>query len=117
MARLKLHEIEDAEALAAWIVHRSGLMLSPEDREDAQQRLLLELWKLSIDFDPACGRRFDAFATAVLRRKLVDWQRERFGRTIWRFSGGRVYERKRPEFVSLDVDDAARNSSLGNEAA
>jgi DNA-directed RNA polymerase specialized sigma subunit len=62
---------------------------------------LLELWKLSLDFDPNCGRRFDAFATAVLRRRLVDWQRKTFGRTTWKFRD-HTYTRKRPEFVEFN---------------
>jgi DNA-directed RNA polymerase specialized sigma24 family protein len=101
MARLTFHDIEDAEALAAWVVRRSGLDLSHEDRQDAEQTLLLELWKLSLDFDPSCGRRFDAFAVAVLRRRLTDWQRKAHDRTVWR-SKDRVYTRELPKFTTLD---------------
>ena len=98
---LELHDVRDAERLAAWVIQRSGLGLDREDREDLQQTLLLAVWQLSLQFDVAAGKPFGPFATTVLRRRLVDWQRQRFGRTRWQFKGS-VYERPRPEFVPLD---------------
>ncbi len=124
---LKLHDVEDGERLAAWVIHRSQITLSPEDFEDAHQYLLLELWRLFVDFDPTGGRPFALLATTVLGRRLVDWQRKQFGRTIWRFGDGRVYERKPPVFVEfndsvigrLDAAEPARGSDRetgGDEA-
>jgi hypothetical protein len=48
---------------------------------------------------------FGCFATLTLRRRLVDWQRSKFGRTKWQFKD-RVYERPRVELVPFD--DSAR---------
>jgi hypothetical protein len=56
------------------------------------------------------GQSFSTYATSTLYRRVVDWQRQRCGRTRWAFGNGRVYERKRPELVSLDADD-----SVGSE--
>ena len=109
MPRLVLHDV-DAERLAAWVVGRSGLDRTREDREDPQQHLLLTIWQLSREFDPASGRHFAPFPTTVRRRRVVDWQRKTFGRDVWKFSG-RTHFRRRPEFVSLDADDSESQSS------
>jgi hypothetical protein len=101
-----LHDIEDGERLAAWVIRRSGLTLSHEDHDDAQRHLLVEAWKLSLEFNPACDRPFVTFATALLGRRLVDWQRGRFGRTVWKFRD-RVHERPRTQFAPFD--DAIRD--------
>jgi hypothetical protein len=45
----------------------------------------------------------------------VDWQRQRYGRTRWTFGNGRVYERRRPELVSLDDADNGRRGAAAGE--
>lgn len=115
---LRLHDV-DGERLAAWVIQRSGLRLSREDFEDAHQQLLLEFWRLSRDFDSTSGRPFAPLATTVLGRRLIDWQRKRFGRTTWRFGDGRVHKRKQPVFVEFDeavIDrlDAAESEGRGD---
>jgi hypothetical protein len=106
--RLELHDIDDTEAFVGAIVSRSGLDLSYHDREDLQQFLLGECWRLSLVYrrgDPHYGPRFALYATGILRLRVVDWSRKRLGRTRWQFKD-KTYERPRAELVSLDADDA-----------
>jgi hypothetical protein len=106
VAALRLHDVDDAAKFVASIATRSGLKLSYHDREDLDQFLLVACWKLSLSYTPG-GIPFSAWAVAALRLRVVDWQRQRFGRTVWQFSG-RSYERKRPQLVSLDDPDHDR---------
>lgn len=102
MAKLPLHDIDDAERFVSAIAGRSGLTLSWDDRADLEQYLLVECWQLSLRYDGAQGSRFSSYARNLLQRRTVDWIRKRNGRTRWQFANGRVHERKRPELVSLD---------------
>jgi hypothetical protein len=108
---LKLHDLADAEALAGSIASKTG-GLSADDREDLKQFLLAECWRLSLNYD-AAGRppRFAHHAAGVLKLRVVDWRRSRFGRTKRQFAG-HVYERARPQFVSLDADDEHNRDQL-----
>jgi DNA-directed RNA polymerase specialized sigma24 family protein len=110
---LALHDVRDARALVAFVVSRSGIELSREDREDLEQSLLLAVWQLHCEFDPTTGRSFAPFATAVLRRRLVDYQRSQF-RTKWVFRD-RVHIRERPKFV--EFDDSVRDRLDATHAA
>jgi hypothetical protein len=114
--RLELHDIDDTEAFVGAIVSRSGLDLSYHDREDLQQFLLGECWRLSLVYrrgDPHYGPRFALYASGILRLRVVDWNRKRLGRTRWqrRNPDGslRIYERERTVIVSLDADDFERD--------
>jgi hypothetical protein len=97
-------DIDDAEKFCSAIVGRSGLQLSFHDREDLAQWLLGECWQLSLCYDtgdpkfPPC---FSNYATIILRRRVVDWQPKRLGRTVWKFRD-HVHERPRPQLLSLD---------------
>jgi len=62
---LELHDVSNAERLVARIIARASLNLSREDREDLQQFLLLELWKLHQRYLIRQG--FGCFATVALR--------------------------------------------------
>jgi DNA-directed RNA polymerase specialized sigma24 family protein len=108
---LQLHDIDDAERFVGAIVSRSGLKLSFHDREELGEYLLVECWQLSLRYQ-AGGISFSTWAGNTLRRRSVDWIRQRNGRTIWRFGDGRVHERPRPELVSFD-DDAERDRLAG----
>lgn len=83
MPRLQLLDVDDAFALAHGVVKRSGLELSWHDREDLVAFLVAAAWELSLGFDPACrkgGRTdFAGYATIALRRRVIDWQRQRNG--------------------------------------
>jgi hypothetical protein len=102
-AKYSLLGIADVEAFTARIVERSGLRLSPEDREELHVYLIEEAWLLSERYRPG-GVSFSTVAGTTLRLRVVDWKRARWGRTRWAFSG-HTYERERPQLVSLDADD------------
>jgi DNA-directed RNA polymerase specialized sigma24 family protein len=111
---LLLHGL-DAEALCRRIVTRAGLGSSREDREDATQDLLLALWQLAQRFDPECGQPFEGLATAVLKRRAVDYRRRQF-RTVWKFRD-RVHERPRPQFVEFNGSVRARLDAIESARA
>jgi hypothetical protein len=121
MPALRLFDVPDAERFVARIVSRSGLELSFHDRQDIEQFLLVEAWQLSIEYQPGIIRGgFACFATVALKRKLIDWQRKRWGRTVWKFKH-RTYERPRPQFVEFDDSvsdrlDAAESMRAGDSA-
>jgi hypothetical protein len=105
---LVLWDVDDAARFCSAIVTRSGLALSHHDREDLQQHLFIQIWELSLRYDsgdPKFPPRFSVYATNLLRLRIVDWQRAKLGRSRWTFHD-RVYERERPQLVSLDVNDA-----------
>ena len=83
---LQLYDVRDAEAFVAAIANRSQLGVGPDDSEDLRQYLLTELWVLSTRYEPG-GVNFSAWAIATLRLRVIDWQRQRFGRRRWKFSG------------------------------
>ena len=97
---LALHDVEDAERVVRSIVRRSGFRLSYHDRQDLEQRLLEQMWELSLRYDPSRGIGFGAWATTTLRKRIVDHQRSQF-RTVWKFRGN-TYTRERPTFLDLD---------------
>ena len=97
---LRLHDVDDAERFTRAIVTRSGLTLSFHDREDLGAYLVETCWELSLRYQ-AGGPSFSTYAGTILRRRAVDWVRQRDGRTIWKFKH-RIHERPRREFVSLD---------------
>ena len=73
--RLRLHDVDDAEAFCTAIVTRSGLSLSWSDREDLEQFLVVQMWELSLRYDrgdPQYPPRFAAYATNILRKRVVD---------------------------------------------
>lgn len=51
--------------------------------------------------DPQFPPRFSVYATAVLKRRVTDWLRQKNGRTVWKFRT-HTYTRPKREFVSLD---------------
>lgn len=101
MLRLALQDVDDAQRFVCAIVTRSGLSLSWSEREDLEQYLLVEAWRLSLRYQPG-GISFSTFAGNTLKLRIVDWQRDRYGRSRWQFRDGRVHERERPQLVSLD---------------
>jgi hypothetical protein len=109
---LALHDVADAEGFCAFIVARSRLELSYHDREDLHAWLVSECWLLSLRFEPG-GISFSTYAGNTLKRRSIDWQRQRFGRRTWRFRD-KVYERPRVTLVSLDDPGNDRlESALG----
>jgi hypothetical protein len=98
-------DIRDVESFTGRIVERSKLHLDHSDREDLHAFLVAECWLLSTRYSPG-GISFSSLAGATLRLRVVDWQRQRFGRTRWTFKNGREHVRERPKLVSLDADDS-----------
>jgi hypothetical protein len=101
-SKLALHGIDDVEAFTAGIVQHSHFELSFHDRQELHAHLISECWRLSLVYRPGIIRGgFSLWAGTTLRKRLIDWERQRFGRTKWQFSD-RTYERPRTEIVSLD---------------
>jgi hypothetical protein len=107
----RLHNIEDVEAFCAVIIQRAGLDLSYHDSEDLLAFLIESAWELSIAYDRGDPKFTDTYfpfyAKRMLSRRVVDWQRNRNGRTRWTDSKrwpetNGVYERERPILVTLD---------------
>jgi DNA-directed RNA polymerase specialized sigma24 family protein len=110
MERLALHDVDDTAAFIAALVQRSGIFLDYYDREDLEQHLLVEAWQLSLRFEPG-GVSFATWAGTTLRHRVVDWQRKRLGRSIWKFKD-RTYTRPQVQLVSLD--DNSNLDQLGS---
>jgi hypothetical protein len=115
--RLSLHDVDDGVAFVAAITNRTGLELSWSEREDLEAYLVSTLWEISLVYEPGRIRKgFSTWAGIVLRRRVVDWQRAKGGRTKWQFKD-RVYERQLPSFVSIDdqFDSDLLGSALGTD--
>jgi hypothetical protein len=101
---LELHGV-DVEHVASKelrrTLHKLGGFLDEHEREDALAYVISEVWRASLDFDPARGS-FDARANFVASRRLADWFRKRHGRSRWVWSS-HTYERERPALVSLEL--------------
>jgi DNA-directed RNA polymerase specialized sigma24 family protein len=113
---LKLWDVDDASAFVWAIVRKGGRELDYHDAEDLHAYLLAECWRLSLRYVPG-GVDFDGWAAKILRVRVVDWERQRSGRTRWQFAD-RTYERTRPTLVPLDDDsmgDAERAQSSDPE--
>ena len=101
--KLSLHEIDDVERFVVAIVNRHQPGLNYDDHDDLIVHLVETCWELSLRYQPG-GITFSTWSRATLQKRLVDWQRQRFGRTRWVFHD-RVVERPPTELVSLDADD------------
>jgi DNA-directed RNA polymerase specialized sigma24 family protein len=111
--RMSLHDVDDVSRFCFAIAERSGLELSWSDREDLEAYLVETCWSLSRSFEPGrASVRFSTYAGTVLRRRVIDWTRQKNGRTRWQFRNPdgsvRIYERKRVVLVSLDDPDQDR---------
>jgi hypothetical protein len=115
---LRLHDVDDGVRFVGAIANRSRLDLSYHDAEDLRQYLVTELWLLSTRYDPAAsGISFSTWAGTTLRLRVTDWQRQRFGRTKWKWADGTSYERPRPSVVPFDARlDGALSSGAGDPA-
>ena len=106
-AKLGLHDVRDVGAFTAAVIHRSNANLSREDMEDAHAYLITTTLELSQRYEQR-GESFSYWVRPTLQRRLIDWQRKRFGRTRWQWSDS-AYERRLIEQVSFDVDEASRD--------
>lgn len=111
--RLDLGNLIDVEAFCARIVARQlasvGGYLEPADREDAVAYLIGEAWILWSRFDESKGATFWTYSSPVLRRRMVDWYRSRFGRSS---------NAPRPRIVSTDeLEQAELERAIRGRAA
>jgi hypothetical protein len=101
---LTLHDIRDTEAYCAAVIKRSRLKLTPTQHEDLLAYLVEEAWLLSTTYDPGNPQyppRFSVIAGQRLPLRIIDWQRQRHGRTHWQFKDS-TYQRDIPTFIPLD---------------
>jgi hypothetical protein len=114
---LQLHDVQDAERFVSAIASKSGLTLSYHEREDLEQWLLGECWRLSLRYSPGRGSTtsFAGWATTTLRLRVTDWIRAKEGRTTWKFKE-HTHTRERPTFIPLDYDDSDRDRLGGSVA-
>jgi hypothetical protein len=124
-SRLSLFDVNDVEALCGSEIRRSSLSLSHQDWEELLVYLIESVWEASLRFEPgvirskstvnpeADGQGFGCWARLTLRRRIVDWQRAKLGRTRWQFRNPdgsiRIHERERTIILSLDTDDSVRD--------
>jgi hypothetical protein len=107
-----LHDVDDTAAFVAVLIDRSGLSLSWDDREDLEQHLLIFAWSLSEKYDPARGS-FSNYLWRTGSLQVLQWQRKRFGRTVWKFKD-RTHVRKLPELVSYDAERDSLEDAYGS---
>jgi len=107
--------IQDVEAFCARIIERSGLELRYHDREDLLAYLIETAWDLSLGFEPEYSTVvFSTYCGTILRRRVVDWQRRRFGRSRWVFKD-RVVVRPRVDVISIDASPSLLDDTLDEE--
>jgi hypothetical protein len=98
------------KACERWVLRYErtfGCRLSPDEHEDMLSYLIAKTWELSQNYDASKGS-FANYANRVIPLRAVDWSRQTYGRTTWRFSTGYTYERETRPSRSLDEpgDDA-----------
>jgi hypothetical protein len=109
---LALHDIRDVEAFVTAIVKRADLQLLTEETEDLNAYLIATTWELSLKYH--AGRiSFSTWAQHTLRKRIIDWQRQKYGRSTWQFKDSTHY-RKRPTIVSID-EPRGHYSETGSE--
>lgn len=114
---LPRREQVDAEPFCRWIFRRSRLEFSYHDEEEAISFLIEECWQLSLGYQHGINAKcFSNYATGLLKHRLTDWQRKRFGRTKWQFAD-RTYERPRPVHIPLDDRPDTTDPSLELDAS
>jgi hypothetical protein len=103
LAKWALEDIEDVEAFVATIARDVRANLQWWQRDDLHAYLLAECWILHGKWRRAATPSFYQYARYLLKLRVVDHVRQERGRTKWQRSGGIIYERERPELLSLDA--------------
>lgn len=96
---LTLHDIKDVEAFCTTIANTRPH--NTEDHEDLTAYLIAECWILSKRYNHRHQITFSTWAGNTLRKRIIDWERQRHERTCWK-TGGRTYERTATRLVPLD---------------
>lgn len=109
--RLALRDVHDVEALAREVLELRlrewSATLRPDDRDDALAYLIALAWELERSFDEGLGISYSTYLFRLLRLRLADWYRDRYGDARY----GRAPDVPRaPEDMAaeeIDLDDAA----------
>jgi len=121
--QFSLHGL-DVEPFAARVVDRTLRrrnieIYSVHRREDLLAFVIAEVWVASRKFDARRYASFEQFAYSVAQRRVFDWIRLDAGRSRWAFGpnadhahAGGVYERERPELLSLDFERESGDGEL-----
>jgi hypothetical protein len=92
-----LHDVENVEAFCSRLLSAAldsnGGYLRPDQREEAQQYLVVTAYELGRGFRPGTVT-FERYASFLLKRRLVDWYRQTLGDSR---------ARRRPRSVPLDT--------------
>jgi DNA-directed RNA polymerase specialized sigma24 family protein len=110
---LELWDIRDAEAYCAGLLRNAKLNLTTDDHEDALAYLIETAWELSTKDPQPWRTSFSGWLTPILRLRIVDWQRQRHGRSTWQFKN-HTYQRARPELVSYEAEANVHSRNEGN---
>lgn len=100
----QVHDIDNAEAFVTATIHRSGLILTPTERDDLHADGLAIIKELALAFD---GRgSFAGYAARYLPRRMQDAHRARHPEHRRRTVDGRRVREWGPAPVSLHAPDA-----------
>lgn len=107
--KLALHDIQDVEAFTAQLIHRANLEIPWADQEDLHAHLIATCWELSLRYPPdhPSWDIFSARAATILKLRIVDWKRQRYGRTTWTFTG-HTHTRPARQHIPLEHADTSR---------
>jgi hypothetical protein len=113
--QLRLHDVDDVEALAGKALDDAisgfggkrrpdnGHYLSTPDREDAIAYLITTCWHLAARYNPDRGWSFSKYAYRTLRLRTVDWYRQRYGDSRW-------HTQEQRQHLSLDNPDPVHDT-------
>ncbi len=90
---LERHGIRDPCALVGSVMARlprRGVYLRPDQWDDLQGFLCLELCKLAVRYDPARCSSLSRYLGDNLPRRVADWYRSQFGDSRYAESGRRA---------------------------
>jgi DNA-directed RNA polymerase specialized sigma24 family protein len=111
-----LGDVDDVEAVVRSVLvaelAKRDVQLRADAFDDALAHLLSEAWIAWDQFDPGRGLAFSTYLRQQLKLRHIDHIRKVRGRTRWRWSGDKTYEREaRPSDLHLDA--AAPGSDEG----
>lgn len=95
---LAVYDVRDLEALVRRALDNQlrgwGARLAQDEYEDALAYLITKAWELSLVYRPTPGLAFSTYCTRIVRKRVVDWYRQRFHDAR--------YGEPRPVVVSLE---------------